>query len=217
MDNINLPEFPKWPAMVVVGKPVTKEQAMEIIIRTTDFYFSTNDKTFEEELNEVLFGKKFRCIDQEYFQYNNMLKDLYSELSAVPDLYYLKNDRIVSCWIGGTKGWCNWNGNIFSNNYNIGKWPEADKVFKEWIKIAEAFPFLDLTCQIFAGETSEDEGRNALVEYVVKDGKCEMIYPPTKTTVYPQMTNFSLHNERGCTIEQFREAINYVKQKVKNE
>ena len=37
--------LPKWPHMVVAGKAVTKEQAAEIIIRTTSLWFSSNSKS----------------------------------------------------------------------------------------------------------------------------------------------------------------------------
>ena len=50
--SINLPQ---WPECRVSGDPVTKEEAAEIIIRTQDFYLSSNDKEFEsycpEEFN----------------------------------------------------------------------------------------------------------------------------------------------------------------------
>jgi hypothetical protein len=41
--------LPKWPGLLVVGKPVTREQAMEIIIRTDSLWFSTNDYKFSKE------------------------------------------------------------------------------------------------------------------------------------------------------------------------
>ena len=39
--------LPKWPALVVKGKKITKEEAAEILIRTDDFWFSANDHDFE--------------------------------------------------------------------------------------------------------------------------------------------------------------------------
>ena len=47
--------LPKWPALLVVGKPVTREQAMEIILRTDDLYFSSNDRPFNRLLNEYFY------------------------------------------------------------------------------------------------------------------------------------------------------------------
>ena len=47
-------ELPKWPALVVIGESVTKEQAMEILIRTDSLYFGCNDKEWEEELNFIV-------------------------------------------------------------------------------------------------------------------------------------------------------------------
>jgi hypothetical protein len=47
--------LPKWPALLVVGKPVTRAQAMEIILRTDDLYFSSNDRSFDKLLNEYFY------------------------------------------------------------------------------------------------------------------------------------------------------------------
>ena len=52
------------------------------------------------------------------------------------ELEYLSNHRIVSSWIGGPHGWCNWEGNIGCNNYNIGKHPSCKEVYNEWIKMS---------------------------------------------------------------------------------
>jgi hypothetical protein len=57
--------LPKWTCLLVHGKPVTKGQAMEIIIRTSGFSFSSNDGDFEEDLHEVLYG--VRCSSMEFY------------------------------------------------------------------------------------------------------------------------------------------------------
>jgi len=66
--------LPKWPAFVVVGKPVTKEQAMEILIRTDSLCFSSNDREFDRELNEALFEVKIQ--KHGYQSEDHAIKDL---------------------------------------------------------------------------------------------------------------------------------------------
>lgn len=135
------------------------------------------------------------------------------------DLYYLNNHQILSSWIGGPHGWCDWNGNINSSNYNIGKWPSVEDVYNEWVKIAEAFPFLDLRAQLYSGETSDHESE-PLVEFTLKHGKVEMSIPsePLDLPYFDMSSMFSRfnnrHSERGCSIETFKTALDHVRNKV---
>ena len=138
------------------------------------------------------------------------------------DIYYLQNSRIVSCWIGGTKGWCDWNGNIECSNYNIGKWPSIKEVYEEWCVIAKEFPYLNLRSQLMnceAYEAISDDGENEpkpIVEFIVKDGKVEMV-EPTEQLIPMTDIDISNRSEIGCTLEQFRQAVDYTKAKVAKE
>jgi hypothetical protein len=185
--------LPKWPAMVVVGRPVSQQQAMEIIIRTDDLGFSSNDHKFDKELNEYFYDVK---IDSDVYdavitklgiskelKYSNELYDyMYKKRSEVGrvKLTYLNNSRITSSWVDGAHGWCDWNGNIGCNNYNIGKWPSVEEVYNEWKLIAKAFPYLDLTCQLMNHESScadMVDDPKPLINFVVKNGKVKMTEP----------------------------------------
>ena len=133
-------------------------------------------------------------------------------------LSYLNNNQIVSSWIGGPHGWCDWEGNIYTKNYNIGKWPSVEEVYNEWVTIAEAFPFLSLKSQLLNCEAGQDDiEQKPVVEFVIKDGKVEMVEPSYLITfasfgVEDMSDRFSNpYSERGCTIEQFKEAVDYVK------
>ena len=217
--DINLP---KWPAMVVTGKKVTKEQAMEILIRTCSLsYICTNDREFKRKLYEYVYGVK--STGEEYSLYDYFPKDFAAEEKArtsmhertknfADELGYLKNSRIVSSWIGGPHGWCDWEGNIFCNTYNIGKHPSDEEVLADWILIAEAFPYLNLECQLFNGETCE-ENITPLIQYSVRHGKV-ISFIPTKSIHPVGDTNFDFNrSERGCTFEQFKTAYYYVTSK----
>lgn len=60
--NIGLP---KWPALVVKGTPVTREQAMEIIIKTDGLYFCSNDREFEKDLYSLIYELDNVLIERE--------------------------------------------------------------------------------------------------------------------------------------------------------
>lgn len=216
--------LPKWPAMVVKGDPVTKEQAMEIIIRTSSFrYMFSNDKLFLQGLHYLIFGHQ--VIDKEdiaknlgldYNQFEGWVDSKLAPFKQIEGLDYLEStSRIVSCWIGGPKGWIDWDGNIFTNNYNIGKYPTVEEVLIEWDKIAKVFPFLNLRCQLFDGESGQ-EGIKPLVEYVVSGGKVDLIKPVDFICGADGEIKFDLNSpgrERGVSLSKFKEALNYVKDK----
>lgn len=166
--------LPKWPALLVMGKKVTREQAVEIIFRTNSGW-SSNDRHF---LKFVADNIGHKTDEYDYMYLNPEMREQWGSLP----LEYLGNSRIVSCWIGGPHGWCTWEGDIFTNNYNIGKWPSVQEVFSEWSEIAQAFPFLDLRCQLLDREAGEEieEGENpatVVVEFIVKDGTCTIVVP----------------------------------------
>lgn len=203
--------LPKWPALTVVGEKVTPEQAMQIIIRTSgEFFFSSNDKAFTRdlygvlgvELDDIGFPRDFDAMDAVQKRYQ-----------VISPLEYLCNHQIVSSFIGGPHGWCNWEGDIFCNTFNIGKWPDAETVLDEWAIIAEAFPFLSLKSQLFNGESSQSD-IIPVVEFHILRGTAIAFRP--EGILVPAITNVSIPlllsilvpgRERGCTLDQFRQAL----------
>lgn len=171
--------LPKWPGLLVKGESVTKEQAEDILLRTDmhfpDFQWAGNDHNHREDLQKIV-GESFEKRDGEDY------KDSYERLQAFKekvgkiDLSYLENDRIVSSWIGGPKGWCDWDGTIKCNNFNVGKWPSVGAVLNDWIKIAEAFPYLSLRSQLLSGVTGDEEAK-PVVEFVVREGFVQIKEP----------------------------------------
>lgn len=223
--------LPKWPALIVKGEKVTIDQAKEILIRTGGSHFSSNDHVFDRNLILAFYGIECDMYDlRDYIKnkyngtidpYEFMLKTA-KEWGVLTDLHYLENRRVVSCWIGGPHGWCNWDGHIGSTNYNIGKWPSIEDVYNEWVIIAKAFPYLDLKCQLLSGETCQ-ENIEPVVEYTIKNGEVDISKPkeflayPTDDTAEEIGKFFSNpYRERGCTIDQFKDALAHTATKVNN-
>ena len=234
-DFFNL-DLPKWPGLLVVGKTVTREQAMEIIIRTDSLWFTSNDYEFSRELNNYLYDVNIdksgydkendAIADKLGLDRNNSWNSIWnykeSKMAEVGQisLNYLDNDRIISSWIGGPKGWCNWSGRILADNFNIGKWPSVQDVYNDWVNIAKAFPFLDLKAQLLSTEIGDmDNEPEVVVQFNVKDGKVKMtqtkkLLTQPKELDFSSMLNFgNPHRERGCTIEMFKEAVDYCREK----
>lgn len=209
--------LPKWPALTVVGEKVTPEQAMQIIIRTNGgVWFSSNDKEFTRDLYKALGVETDESGHPRDYTALDAVEERYQIISP---LEYLCNQQIVSAFIGGPHGWCNWNGDIFCNSYNIGKWPDAEVVLNEWAKIAEAFPFLSLKSQLFSGEVGDpDSVVVPVVEFQVSHGEVTAFLP--EGTLVPTVSNISVsavssliilpaisRREQGCTLDQFRQAL----------
>ena len=146
--------------------------------------------------------------------------ELKAKINSIADqLSYLGNEQIVSSWIGGAHGWCDWHGNIFTNNYNIGKWPSCETVYKEWQIIAKAFPFLNLRSQLLSGETCED-GNQPIIEFAVKGGKVTVKKPKTILAATNKQVNLNfmkIGGERGCSFQELVTAFSYTEALVKNE
>lgn len=188
--NVNLP---KWPTLIVTGDKVTETQAAEIIIKTSravpEFHYASNDDRMNQRAAD-LFGvpaddgpqfpndEKDRDgpLHRAYYAYTHereaALDDLNKRLRLI-QLTYLHNSRIASCYVGGSHGWCDWDGTIRTSSYNIGKWPSVEEVLEDWQAITTAFPFLNLQCQLCnheAGYPEEGQINGPVVHFHIHDG-----------------------------------------------
>jgi hypothetical protein len=206
----------KWPRLLVKGQPVTRAQANEILLRTDDWWFSCNDQSWLNSLEETCAGlgrpRKPGDIPPGEEQvaalsaYYKADDEWRARLGILP-LGYLDNSRIASSWAGGPYGWCDWDGTIGCGDYNIGKWPSDDTVTEDWRNIAAAFPYLDLVAQLV-----EDEGEGGLAgQWRVKDGAVVHNPSPDRRIMDPVDPVFLAFmrpgGERGTTLPRFREAL----------
>lgn len=216
-----MPIYTKWPRLLVVGESVTEAQANEILIRTNGWRLMfSNDKVWLRTVVETAaeFG-----YPPEPERGNNhdaycaklpehwRLMEAWHERIGVVELEYLHNDRVMSAFIGGPHGWCDWTGRIGSTSYNIGKWPNDDDVTSEWQRIAEAFPYLDLTAQCI-----DEEGADGIAaQWRVVDGT--VTYEPAPTDLLTMPTEFTDSqiltrilvpgDEQGVPVDRLRQAI----------
>jgi len=198
-------DLTKWPRLIVVGEPVTQEQANEILIRTQSAYLSTNDTQFAKQVTGV-----FGCVNVN----SSFLEEATTVALGILGLEYLNNSRIVSCWIGGPHGWCDWNGHIGTSNYNIGKWPSLEEVHEEWATIAAAFPYLRLRAQLIG-----DEGEGQVVaQWEIAAGMATSIeLEPTPLAPLEPANYLSILaplGERGVSLERLRRAVIQVRASV---
>lgn len=218
--------LPKWPALVVAGEPITTDQAAELLVRTCGSAPSSNAHAFDAAACGIM-GLYYHdwgaSTEERDFKTHWAMLEAQRKSLGLLELEYLTNDRITSAWVGGPKGWCAWDGTIGCRNYNIGKWPSAAEVLVEWQRIAAAFPYLNLTAQLWSGETCE-AGVVPVVEYRVLDGVVTMQTPgadlgrPTDTvdfgTLWSRPTEL---REVGCTLGQLAHGVALARAAVNSE
>lgn len=222
--------LPKWPLLVVQGMPVTRLQAMEILVRTDSWRVFSNDRQWQDKVEEIAGIKS----DNELYSIQDpqeRLKkaheqwaqnDAARDAMGVLDLTYLRNQRIASAYIGGPHGWCNWDGRIGCNSYNVGKWPSVSEIFSEWELIAKTFPYLSLWSQLYSGEGCEED-IVPVIEFIVEGGTVRAQSPTERSvdiersldlTPFLESLASGSRGERGCSEEQLRTAVSYVKSKL---
>jgi hypothetical protein len=213
--------LPKWPTLLVKGDPVTQDQAAEIILRTDSYFkwMSSNADAYDREF-VTMFDRpydghgvgKCKWIDEiGNFQERCIADNAWHEKLNRIQLEYMGNSQICSSWIGGPHGWCDWEGNISTSNYNIGKWPSCEEVYDEWVRIAKSFPFLNLKCQLMDGETCE-ESTKPVIEFHIANGKVKVVKPKSQLILVnddigTSMSTIGLNamrREVGISIEALR-------------
>lgn len=216
-------DLTNWPRLIVSGETVTPAQANQILIRTCDIHSSTtsndpewNNRVCEafgipnldwEELHRMGPGDRPRNM-----LYRRARIRLVSQSLGVMRLHFLRNSRISSTWIGGAHGWCDWQGTIACNTWNIGPSPTIAELIYDWETIADAFPYLTLDAQAV---TDGGEGHVA-AQWHVANGNAKMVTPgplltePSDDLSMPDDPLSSDH-ERGVTYERLIEAIAQVR------
>lgn len=205
--------------LVLQGEDVTEAQAAEILIRTQLFWFGdAKDKTFTRQIleaagavdvpKELPFGYNARTADG---------TELEAEYQCLL-LRFLDNNRIQGSH--GTSGWCDWTGKIgpcYPDPTNSLRNPITtyEKLREEWAKIATAWPFLDLRCQV----QHKADGYKVAAEYRVAEGKVELVregidrFPVEEDTTERLRREKLVANlppqyyERGISLARFRRAI----------
>jgi len=163
----------KWPQMVVTGKPVTVEQAKDIIFRTdtslTRFskYGWGNNHRWGEWAQKTLGFDLLREPESDRMDWE-IIQEIKNKLGMI-ETEYVSNTWAASCFIGGPHGWCHPDGKIEFTD-NIGKWPSLEAVIEDWEKLQDAFPYIDLAVTLMDKEDCEED-KKPVVSFLVKDGK----------------------------------------------
>jgi hypothetical protein len=170
--------------MLVAGKPVTEEQAREII-RCTDSFFSYpsgNDHSWIEHVTRVLWMAPDSYYEEENFEARiarfdvaQNYRDRWHARWGYLRTEYVHNDWMSSSFVGGPHGWMHPDGSIGYTD-NVGKWPSVAALFDDWKAIAERWPFLELGVCLMSGESSEED-KTPIVGFSVTEGRVTPVDP----------------------------------------
>ena len=192
--------LPKWPQMLVTGTPVTQEQAIEIILRTDDFFFwhNGNNHEFIKAADKVLGMPREPEYQEGYdasMEYADKMDEYRKQRKCISSTY-ITNCWISSSYIGGPHGWCHPDGNIgFADN--VGKWPSVEEVKEDWDKVAAAFPFLELEVTLMSGENCEYES-TPVVSMLIRNGEVTLVDPTDRNL----LTEFGRERPVSSNIEE---------------
>jgi hypothetical protein len=171
--------LPKWPHLIIHGKPVTRDQAFEIIFRTDSFltdsheYAGGNNRAFNKIYQRDSGLSQISAAKAEYE--DAWLFDMYAnqhlrEKINFVERRYIRNDWASTSYVGGPHGFCSPSGEIF-HNCNVGKWPSAADVFEDMKAIVKAWPFIEFKASLYSHEECEDvPDKKAVVSFVAENG-----------------------------------------------
>lgn len=223
--------LPKWPQMYVTGTPVTVAQAKDIIRRTDSFFtrgyggnnhqynslvrklvgmpLDYHDRPYEkfpgddapQEVKDAFFAKR-RAENEE----DRKVQEAFDRRWRPLRTSYVHNSWLSSSFIGGPYGWCHPDGEIGYVD-NVGKWPSVEDVYKDWVVLAEAFPFLDIGITLYDGESCED-GTRPLVSMRVKDGKATLVDPAAEDVHASHKKATRRSDSLGSSVTEFMTNFN---------
>lgn len=188
--------------IVVNGKKVSKEEAIEIIRRTDAFYeklWNGNNHKFNRLLYKLSGVRAdYEAIDRDHsccdLDYRYMLDgdDIIDKIRAYDEwkteewgclgLHHLLNQWISCCSVEGPHGWISPEGDVggllWGGKYGV----DEDELEEDLIKVAETWPFLDFTTYL----VKQGDPFWVYAEWKVKDGKVAKVRGDyeTKNIVY---------------------------------
>lgn len=168
--------LPKWPQMLVTGKPVPVSVAKEIIRRTDTFFtlgYGGNDHGFVSEWQKRLGLPRSEDVRGDWASFS-LKEEAFQKRWQSVCTEYVFNSWVSCAWVGGAHGWCHPDGTIGFTN-NVGKWPSIEAVLRDWEVLAEAFPMLELGVTLMDNE--ESCGGSPVVSILVNAGKAELVDP----------------------------------------
>lgn len=182
----------KYPRMLAVGDPLTREQTNEVMMRTNDWsHVFCNDEEWEVQVASILgWFDRFdelveagECEDSYagWCREKYRVTPEYGERIGSLGLAYVDNTAIMHANVDGPQRWLEWDGTI-NADWTIGvKYPEIEEITDEWVRVAKAFPFLRMHVQALScgwGAEGAAPADTVVVEWFIRDGQVHLVRLP---------------------------------------
>jgi hypothetical protein len=186
--------------MIVTGRAVSPERALEVIRRTDNFFGWTprgNNREFIKDVQrltgvpDVLELAKTIPLHEALER-----KQKWNEKWGLVETSFVRNDWVSSNFIWGPHGWMHPDGTIEFHD-NVGKWPSVEEIFDDWAKIAEAFPDLEIEATVMSEEEVADVEKEPVASFLVGGGKVELVDPLVR----------DIHAERGRSRDDWQKLL----------
>ena len=174
--------LPKWSKMWTTGRPVTIDQAKEIIRRTDSFFLRCQGGRSGVDDWERALARRLRM--PHLWADHPRAEDDWCAWETARDHWiaawggivttHAENDWINSCFVYGPHGWCHPDGHIAFVD-NVGKWSHVQDVVDDWRQIAQAFPFLDLAATLLDGSDDDKTDIRPVVTVLVRQGEARLV------------------------------------------
>lgn len=182
----------KFPRMLAMGEPLTREQTNEVMMRTNDWrHVSCNDEEWEGQVASILgwfdrfdqLAEAGECEDswQGWVHEKYRITREYGERIGSLELSYVDNTTVMHVNVDGPERWLEWDGTI-NADWTIGvKYPEIEEITDEWVRVAQAFPFLRMHVQALScgwGAEGAAPKDTIVAEWFIRDGQVRVVRLP---------------------------------------
>lgn len=203
----------KWPHCVIIGEPITIDQAKEVLSRTDSFFmgYGSNAREYDKEIWKEI-GVDYECCIDPSEDWNTKWTRInkFRQAHKLLELEYLSNNYISSCYIGGCYGWCHPNGTIHFWD-NIGKYPSWEELHEECKLIARAFPFLKMKIYLFNQEScifpedNHDQDKQCIGGFRINSGRVYLLNKKDYLDPSAEETRIPYDNYREYMYNQKRD------------
>lgn len=240
-------DLPKYPVCVIEGKEINERQASEVILRTSPMialhpqgdtwsrmvYRTLGIEFTVQEYTRRVKGNKYRNHSQSFAD-DKSVEEAEHVFRTLNIGYFSNKDQIDGGQWPEEAGWCHWNGTVGSGHYTVkGKWVNIGPMLDEWKLIAQVFPFLRLTVQLWRPYYSTREYYNSYGqdtdtlpdkplghEFIIRDGsahhrytqQCDTWTKPYRRNDYDKDGNYLFPPDRPTTWVRLHRAVQHVRE-----
>lgn len=183
-----------------------KDFGWDTFAKLQDYIWSDRTKSKAELAIVSLFNEMDKNTTCSVNSQLNIVRDAWMSEMQIVETEYVYNNYLSTAYIGGPCGWMNLDGTILFEGHNYGKWPNVSDIQQDWAKLVCAFPYLDLVCTLFSGESCEDN-THPVVTFVVRDGLVHVCEPDRSLHSAREVPEVSREVRDAQETARFRKAL----------